>query len=122
MRLAIVISRPSRTQVIPSATTTRVWKRAHGRRSIRAGTRLLMTTGVVAGTGAGMDPARLWPADARGGSAGRPPVALTGSRDPWFEPIDREVVSPRSSLGGGGGAVRIAGRRRWPHAAQHRSV
>src|SRR5262249_32141120 len=37
MAPASVTSRPSSTQVIPSATTTRVWKRPHRSRSSRAG-------------------------------------------------------------------------------------
>ena len=40
--LAIVISRPSRTQATPSATTSRVWNLDQGSRSIRAGIRLRM--------------------------------------------------------------------------------
>ena len=40
--LEIVISRPSRIHATPSAITILVWKRDHGRRSIRAGIRLLI--------------------------------------------------------------------------------
>ena len=38
-----MISSPSSTHATPSAITSRVWKRAQGSRSIRAGTRLLTT-------------------------------------------------------------------------------
>src|SRR6185436_20082975 len=53
IRLAIVISKPSSTQVTPSAITSLVWKRDQGRRSMRAGTRLLTT-----GPGARVDDRR----------------------------------------------------------------
>src|SRR4051794_4540029 len=46
--LATVISRPSRIQATPRATTIRVWKGDHGRRSIRAGIRLRMAPGAGA--------------------------------------------------------------------------
>src|SRR4051812_47466623 len=46
--LATVISRPSRIQATPRATTMRVWNGDHGNRSIRAGMRLRMTPGVRA--------------------------------------------------------------------------
>src|SRR3954451_19100507 len=46
--LATVISRPSRIQATPRATTMRVWKGDHGHRSIRAGMRLRMAPGVRA--------------------------------------------------------------------------
>src|SRR4051795_5769134 len=46
--LATVISRPSRIQATPRATTIRVWKGDHGNRSIRAGMRLRMAPGVRA--------------------------------------------------------------------------
>src|SRR6478609_1469537 len=47
--LATVISRPSRIQATPSATTILVWNCDHGSRSIRAGMRLLITPWVSAG-------------------------------------------------------------------------
>jgi hypothetical protein len=51
--LAIVISKPSRIQATPSATTSRVWNRDQGSLSIRAGMRLriaalLAVSGVTA--------------------------------------------------------------------------
>src|SRR3954451_15141680 len=47
--LATVISRPSRIQATPSATTMRVWNGDHGSRSIRAGMMLRITPGASAG-------------------------------------------------------------------------
>src|SRR5919107_6444012 len=47
--LATVISRPSRIQATPRATTMRVWNGDQGNRSIRAGIRLRMAPGASAG-------------------------------------------------------------------------
>ncbi len=43
----IVTSRPSRIHTVPRPITTRQWNRDHGRRSSRAGTRVLMVSNVV---------------------------------------------------------------------------
>ena len=48
---AKVTSRPSRIQVTPSATTTRVWKRPHGSRSSRAGISVSTIAGADVSTG-----------------------------------------------------------------------
>src|SRR4051812_39576385 len=47
---ASVTSRPSRIQVMPSAATTNVWKRLHGRRSSRAGMSVSTMSADAAGT------------------------------------------------------------------------
>src|SRR5262249_14979831 len=54
---ASVTSRPSRIHVMPSATTTRVWKRSHGRRSSR-GAMSVSTTAPASWRAAAMAPPR----------------------------------------------------------------
>ena len=54
--LAMVISRPSRTQATPSAITSLVWNRDHGSRSIRAGIRLRIAELLAVSGGADIAP------------------------------------------------------------------